>query len=73
MTYYVSVDFDRPLAIRRNVKRLSDFRAKSGESYCVSRRRKLGPMPSFDVYRGDDAGRLVKTGDVRTLVTIGGE
>ena len=70
MTYYVSVSFDRPLAIRRNVKRLSDFRAKSGESYCVSRRRKLGPMPSFDVYRGDDDGRLVKTGYSRIYVSI---
>jgi hypothetical protein len=47
MTYYVSVDFDRPLAIRRHVKRLSDFRAKAGERYCVSRRRNLGPLPSF--------------------------
>jgi hypothetical protein len=73
MTYYVSVDFDRPLAIRRHVKRLSDFRAKAGETYCVSRHRKLGLFPSFDVYRGNDDGRLVKTGDVRTLVTIGWE
>ena len=73
MTYYVSVSFDRPLAVRRHVKRLSEFRAKAGERYCVSRRRDLGPLPSFSVYRGDDAGRLVKTGDVRTLVTIGWE
>jgi len=70
MTYYVSVSFDRPLAIRRHVKRLSDFRAEAGERYCVSRRRKLGPMPCFEVYRGNDDGRLVKTGDVRTLIMI---
>ncbi len=70
MTYYVSVDFGRPLAIRRKVKRLSDFRARTGELYCVSTKLKLGPMPCFNVYVGDKNGRLVKTPDVRTLITI---
>lgn len=68
MTYYVSVDFNRPLAIRRKVKRLSDVQARVGERYCVSRKLKLGPMPSFDVYVGDKSGRLVKTPEVRTLI-----
>ena len=67
MTYYVSVDFGRPLAIRRKVKRLSDFRARTGELYCVSHKLKLGPMPSFDVYIGGKDGRLIKTPEVRTF------